>query len=198
MVVPMPAGRVEVIATAAGEDERYVRTLGAVSSFDYLTADVAEESLRRHPGGVDAIVNLALRGEPLIAAARAIRPGGRLLSTTPGTPEQSAFGREDLSVTVVMGALKVHDHTLRAIAAYLLDGTLPDPISRRYRFADAVRSYQDFVGMRHRGKFVVSMGGGACLMMRAAECDADELNVRAISKLDPKQGRRSSASTAPA
>ncbi|MET7334035.1 NADP-dependent oxidoreductase [Nonomuraea sp. NPDC005650] len=161
VVVPLLAGRVEVIATAAGEDEKYVRTLGAGSSIDYLAADVAEESLRRHPGGVDAIVNLALRGEPLIAAARAIRPGGRLLSTTPGTPEQSVFGRDDLSVAVVMGALKVQNHTFRSIAAYLLDGTLPDPISHRYRFADSVRAYRGFAGMRHRGKFVVSMGEGA-------------------------------------
>ncbi|MFI6734427.1 hypothetical protein ACIBI9_15975 [Nonomuraea sp. NPDC050451] len=47
---------------------------------DYLVADVAEEKLRRHPGNVDAVINLALRGELLIAAARAIQPGGRLLS----------------------------------------------------------------------------------------------------------------------
>ncbi|MFF4617387.1 MDR/zinc-dependent alcohol dehydrogenase-like family protein [Nonomuraea jabiensis] len=101
VVVPMPTGRVEVIATAAGEDGNYVRMLGAGSSIDYLAADVTVESLCRHPGGVDTIINLALRGEPLIGAGRAIRPGGRLLSTTSGTPEQSEFGREDLSVTVV-------------------------------------------------------------------------------------------------
>ncbi|MBB5778365.1 hypothetical protein [Nonomuraea jabiensis] len=46
------------------------------------------------------------QGEPLIAAATVIRSGGRLLSTMPGTPEQSAFGREDLSVCT----LKVQNH----------------------------------------------------------------------------------------
>ncbi|MEV4020911.1 zinc-binding dehydrogenase [Nonomuraea angiospora] len=96
-------------------------------------------------------------GEPLIAAARAIRPGGCLLSATPGTPEQSAFGRDDLSGTVVMSALKVKNHTFPTIAARLLDGTLPDPISRRYGFDDAVRAFRDFAGTRHRGKLVVSM-----------------------------------------
>ncbi|MEV1175375.1 NADP-dependent oxidoreductase [Nonomuraea sp. NPDC049784] len=160
VVVPLLAGRVEIIATTTGEDENYVRKLGAGSLIDYLETDIAEETLRRHPGGVDAIINLALKGEPLIEAAKALRPGGRLLSTTPGSPQPSAFGRDDLTVTVVMGTLKVRNDTLPTIAARLLDGTLPDPISRRYGFDDAVRAFQDFAGMRHRGKFVVSMAEG--------------------------------------
>ncbi|WP_433439574.1 NADP-dependent oxidoreductase [Nonomuraea sp. CA-141351] len=160
VVVPLLAGRVEIIATTAGEDESYVRKLGADSLIDYLENDVTDETLRRHPGGVDAIINLALKGEPLIEAAKALRPGGRLLSTTPGTPKPTAFGRDDLTVTVVMGTLKIRNDTLPTIAARLLDGTLPDPISRRYGFDDAARAFQDFAGMRHHGKFVVSMAEG--------------------------------------
>lgn len=34
-------------------------------------------------------------------------------------------------------------------------------------------------------------------MMWVVAYDADELNVRTVPKLDPKRGRRSSASTAP-
>ncbi|MGH9217060.1 MAG: zinc-binding dehydrogenase, partial [Acidimicrobiales bacterium] len=134
-----------------------VLVLGATDAIDYLATDVVEETLHRHPGGVDAIVNLALQGEPLIQASRALRAGGRLLSTTPGTPEPTAFARDDITVTVVMGTTNVPPGTFPAIAARALDGTLPDPISQRYRFDDAGQAYRDLAASNHtRGKFVVS------------------------------------------
>jgi NADPH:quinone reductase-like Zn-dependent oxidoreductase len=149
--------KADVIATTTSEDEGYVRHLGATDSIDYLGTDVVEEILRRHPGGVDAIVNLALHGEPLIQASTALRPGGRLLSTTPGSPEPSAFERDDITVTVVMGATNVPPGTFPAIAARALDGTLPDPVSRRYRFDEAGQAYRDLAAAKHtHGKFVVS------------------------------------------
>jgi NADPH2:quinone reductase len=144
-------------ATTTPDDEGYVRHLGATDVIDYLATDVVAETLRRHPGGVDAIVNLALQGEPLIQASRAQRPGGRLLSTTPGTPAPTAFARDDITVTVVMGTTNVPPGTFPAIAARALDGTLPDPISQRYRFDDAGQAYRDLAASKHtRGKFVVS------------------------------------------
>jgi NADPH2:quinone reductase len=159
VIVPLLAKekQTDVIATTTPEDEGYVRGLGATAVIDYLATDVVEETLRRHPGGVDAIVNLALKGEPLLQAGRALRPGGRLLSTTPGTPEQSAFARDDITVTVVMGTTGVPPGTFPAIAARALDGTLPDPISRRYRLDEAAQAYRDLAATEHtRGKFVVS------------------------------------------
>jgi NADPH:quinone reductase len=135
----------------------YVRHLGATDVIDYLATDVVEETLDRHPGGVDAIVNLALQGEALIQASRALRPGGRLLSTTPGTPEPTTFARDDITVTVVMDTTSVPPGTFPAIAARALDGTLPDSISRRYRFDGAGQAYKDLAPAKHtRGKFVVS------------------------------------------
>lgn len=159
VIVPLLAreAKVEVIATTTAEDESYVRDLGADSVIDYLTSDMVEETLRRHPGGVDAIINLALSSEPLIQAATVIRPGGRLLSTTPGTPEPAAFAGDDLTVTVVMGTTSVRPDTFPTIAAYAVDGTLPDPISRRYRLDDAVQAYRDLATAHTRGKFVVSI-----------------------------------------
>ncbi|MCF6473989.1 NADP-dependent oxidoreductase [Nonomuraea sp. MG754425] len=157
VVVPLLADRVDVIATASYEDEQYVRDLGAGEVIDYLEADTVDECLRRVPGGVDVIINLALKGDPLIEAARAIKPGGRLLSTTPGTPAPSAFGRDDLAVSVVMGTLKLTKNTLPAIATHALRGTLPDPVTRRYRLSEAALAYQDFAHTHSRGKVVVTM-----------------------------------------
>ena len=57
-----------------------------------------------------------------------------------------------------MGATNVLPGTLPAIAACALDGTLPDPISRRYGFDDAARAYRDLATTEHtRGKVVVSV-----------------------------------------
>jgi NADPH:quinone reductase len=159
VIVPLLAKEknVAVTATTTPDDEGYVRHLGATDVIDYLATDVVEETLHRHPGGVDAIVNLALWGEALIQASRALRPGGRLLSTTPGTPESTAFPRADITVTVVMGTTSVPPGTFPAIAARALDGTLPDPISRRYRFDEASQAYKDLAAAKHtRGKLVVS------------------------------------------
>jgi NADPH:quinone reductase-like Zn-dependent oxidoreductase len=70
------AGQFEPIATALPEDDAYIRDLGAADVIDYRTADTIAETLRRHPGGVDAMVNLALPGPVLVDAGRAIRPRG--------------------------------------------------------------------------------------------------------------------------
>lgn len=159
VVVPLLArkGNVEVIATASAEDADYVRALGAHSSINYLDTDLVEETLRHNPGGVDAIVNLALKGEALLKAATVIRPGGRLLSTTPGTPPPSAFDRADLTVSVVMGTTALAADTLSTIATYAVDGTIPDPISKRYQLHDAIKAYTDLAIAHTRGKLVISI-----------------------------------------
>jgi NADPH:quinone reductase len=148
IVVPLLARQSTVIATAASGDHDYVRGLGATETIDYRETDLVEETLRRHPRGVDAVVNLALTGEQVIAATRVLRPGGRLLSTTPGTP--TAPG-----VTTVMGTTSLTADTLTTLTALALDGTLPAPAIRTYPLDHAVRAYQDLTGSHTRGKLVV-------------------------------------------
>ncbi|WP_406311928.1 NADP-dependent oxidoreductase [Streptosporangium sp. NBC_01639] len=163
ILVPLLARekKAEVIATTIPEYESHIAGLGAAESIDYLAHDVVAETLRRHPEGVDAIVNTALHGDRLIETGRALRPGGRLLSTTPGTPGHDAFGRDDITVTVVNGPPSVTPETLPTLAARALDGTVPDMISRWYGFDEADRAYRDFATAHHtRGKFVISMCDG--------------------------------------
>ncbi|WP_433175918.1 NADP-dependent oxidoreductase [Actinoallomurus sp. CA-150999] len=148
VVVPLLDEQVTVIATGTAEDEEYVRGMGAAEMIDYLETDLVEEVLHRHPQGVDAVVNLALTSEDVITATRALRPGGRLLSTTPGTPSHPA-------VTTVMGASELKSDTMATIAAHALDGTLPDRVTRTYPLSDAVRAYRDLAGSHTRGKRVV-------------------------------------------
>jgi NADPH:quinone reductase-like Zn-dependent oxidoreductase len=148
VVVPLLARQSTVIATGTAEDEEYVRGMGAAEVIDYLETDLIQEVLSRRPQGVDAVVNLALTDEEVITAIRALRPGGRLLSTTPGTPSHPA-------VTTVMGTTSLKSDTMTTIAAHVLDGTLPDPVTRTYPLSDAVRAYRDLTGSHTRGKLVV-------------------------------------------
>ncbi|MBF8191857.1 NADP-dependent oxidoreductase [Nonomuraea sp. K274] len=160
IVVPLLAKerKAEVIATAIPEYAAYAHDLGAAETIDYLSADVGEETLRRHPGGVDAIVNLVLDGARLAAAARALRPGGRLLTTTPGSLGHDGLRRDDITVRVVHGPPGIRPDTFPTLAARALDGTLVDMISRGYRFGEAARALTDLASAPHtRGKFVVSM-----------------------------------------
>ncbi|GAA3582224.1 NADP-dependent oxidoreductase [Nonomuraea rosea] len=149
-VVPLLAARgVHVIATAIASDEGYVRGLGAAELIDYRSAEVADESLRRHPNGVDALVNLALPGTSLPAVARAVRPGGRLLNIAFPSP-----GPDSGFETVYT---KARPGDLEEVGALAVKGVLPDTVTRRYDLADAVRAYADLAHEHVRGKLLVAV-----------------------------------------
>lgn len=80
----------KVIATATSSDADYVRELGAQGTVDYKAGDVAEQTLRQVPDGVDVVVDLINRGDALSTTARALRDGGRLVSPLFGPQD---FGR---------------------------------------------------------------------------------------------------------
>ena len=70
---------VQVIATSrAGEEEEYVRALGAAETVNWTTADLQGVVADRHPSGVDAIVDLVTPdAASLTRLARAVRPARR-------------------------------------------------------------------------------------------------------------------------
>jgi NADPH:quinone reductase len=162
MVVPMlAAAGAHVIATASGADDDYVRGLGASEVIDYRAADTAAEVLRRHPAGVDAVVNLALRGDSVAALTRAIRPGGRLLTIVFPAPDPAALDGAGLALEVVFTSARPGD--LDALAADALDGSLPVTVSGRYRLADGVRACTDLLREHTRGKLVIAADGDGYL-----------------------------------
>ncbi|NUP63347.1 MAG: zinc-binding dehydrogenase, partial [Nonomuraea sp.] len=148
-VVPLLAARgVHVLATAIPEDDDYLRALGASETIDHHSSDVAAETLRRHPDGVDALLNLALPGAALPALAHVVRPGGRLLNIAFPSPDPST-GFETLYTLARPGDLD-------EVAALAVAGVLPSTVSRRYPLAEAARAYRDLVHGHVRGKLVVS------------------------------------------
>ena len=153
-VVPiLAAAGVYVIATAIDDDADYVRALGAAEVIDRRSGDLAGEVLRRYPGGVDALVNLAMSGPALVAASRAVRPHGQLLNIAFPSPDPAAFG--DLRVETIYTTARPGD--LDELAARAVAGELPSTVSRRYELERAAEAYVDLERDHVRGKFVVVM-----------------------------------------
>jgi NADPH:quinone reductase-like Zn-dependent oxidoreductase len=88
-----------VIATARpGEEEDYVRGLGAQHTVDWA-GDLSAAVNAIAPEGVDKALHLA--GDPATIAAL-VRPGGTLASTLGATPE--SLGRDDITLAGIMAA----------------------------------------------------------------------------------------------
>ena len=88
-----------VIGTAQpGQEEEYVRSLGAAHAVDY-TGDVADAVKAIAPQGVDKVVHTA--GDPA-GLASVIKAGGAIASTLGATAER--VGREDVTVATIMAA----------------------------------------------------------------------------------------------
>jgi NADPH:quinone reductase-like Zn-dependent oxidoreductase len=91
------AGGATVIGTAQpGQEEEYVRSLGAAHTVDW-TGDVAAAVSVIAPQGVDKVVHAA--GDPA-ELATLLKTGGLIASTLGATTEQ--VGREDVTVATIM------------------------------------------------------------------------------------------------
>jgi NADPH:quinone reductase-like Zn-dependent oxidoreductase len=158
VVVPLlAAAQVHILATASPANEDYVRRLGAHEIIDHRSVDIADETARRHPDGVDAVVNLALPGDRLVELGRVIRLGGRLLNVAYPSPDPAAFAGR-VGVDTVYGA--AHPGDLDELAARALDGTLPEAISRRYPLTAGAMAFRELAELHTRGKLIVTTDAG--------------------------------------
>lgn len=147
------AAGVEVLATAGPDDFEYARALGAAEVVDFTAGEVAEDVLRAHPGGVDVVIDLIDSGEEVRRAARAVRPGGLLVSSL-GGPEDLEGG-----VRAIYTSMSVEEGDLEDLAGRAAAGTLRVEVSRVYPFAEAPQAFADFASQETRGKLVISVAG---------------------------------------
>ncbi len=88
-----------VIATARpGQEDEYVRSLGAAHAVDY-TGDVATAVREHAPSGVDKVLQAAGDATTL---GQVVRAGGTVATTLGATAEQ--LGRDDVTVAGIMAA----------------------------------------------------------------------------------------------
>jgi NADPH:quinone reductase-like Zn-dependent oxidoreductase len=140
-VVPLlAAAKARVIATATAADADVVRGLGADEIIGYAN----------YPSDVDVALNLTLPGDRLAGVAKALRPGGRLLTITYPVPEPQWLGRDDVDLHFVLD-MEGKYGGMREI------GDLRATIGRRYTLAEGPRACVDFVRRHTTGKLVVTM-----------------------------------------
>jgi NADPH2:quinone reductase len=143
-----------VIAAARQENAAFVRSLGAAEIIDHTSGDFAAEVLRRHPGGVDALLDAAGLGGGLPRLTRAVRDQGTIVSVL-SIPEPGTLGRGlDVSTVYVNDA---RPGQLQALADSVAGGRLSLPISATYPLADAPAAITAMTGTRKPGKLVIAI-----------------------------------------
>jgi NADPH:quinone reductase-like Zn-dependent oxidoreductase len=138
-----------VIATAKpGDEEDFVRDLGASHSVDY-TDDVAEQVRAIRPDGVEAVLHFAGDGAAL---GELLVSGGRLASTLIMSPDQLPVPNARVS-----GVFANPDTaTLDRLAADVVAGRLRVPIQRTYQLDELGQAMADYTAGT-RGKLAVSV-----------------------------------------
>jgi NADPH:quinone reductase-like Zn-dependent oxidoreductase len=127
-----------VIATASGDDEAYLRSLGATRVLDYRKTQF-EAALREK---VDLVLDL-VGGDTQKRSFLVLKEGGHLVSATqPVSQEEAAKHR----VSGAMMRLAPSGDVLDRIARLLEEGTLRTDIATVYELQDAAQAWKDIAG----------------------------------------------------
>src|ERR1700685_4180405 len=142
-----------VIATARGDDEAYLNSLGASRVIDYREAQF-EKVLREK---VDMVFDL-VGGDTQKRSFLVLKEGGQLVSATqPVSQEETARHR----VSGAMMRLAPSADVLGRIARLLEEGTIRPDIATVYALQDAARAWKDIAGNLPRVHGMSPSGLGA-------------------------------------
>src|SRR6266508_2925173 len=127
-----------VIATASGDDEAYVKSIGASRVIDYREAQF-ERVLREK---VDVVFDL-IGGDTQKRSFLVLKEGGHLVSAVqPVSQEETAKHR----VSGAMMRLAPSGDTLGRIARLLEEGTIRPDVATVYALQDAAQAWKDMAG----------------------------------------------------
>jgi NADPH:quinone reductase-like Zn-dependent oxidoreductase len=131
-----------VVATARpGEEEAFVRGLGASEAVDYSAGDVAGAIRTSYADGVTALIDLVNRDDAFGPMAALVRDGGRI-ATTLGAADVDALAGRQVRATNIMGAPDPEKLTTLAEAA--AGGSLRVEVQRTYPLEEANEALQAF------------------------------------------------------
>jgi NADPH:quinone reductase-like Zn-dependent oxidoreductase len=127
-----------VIATASGEDEAYLKSIGASRVINYREAQF-EKILREK---VDVVFDL-VGGDTQKRSFLVLKEGGHLVAATqPVSPEETARHR----VSGAMMRLAPSGEELGRIARLLEEGTVRPDVATVYALPDAAQAWKDIAG----------------------------------------------------
>jgi NADPH:quinone reductase len=138
-----------VIGDASSADVDLVKSLGADVVVE-RGPDVAAAIRRQVPEGVDAVVDAALIGPPVLAA---IKDGGQLIAVRPFAGESE----RSITITLVFVLDYVHEAAKLADLARLAeDGTLTLRVAEEIPAAEAARAHRQLEAGGTRGRLVLT------------------------------------------
>ena len=127
-----------VIATASGDDEAYLNSIGASQVIDYRKAQF-EKVLREK---VDVIFDLA-GGDTLQRSFLVLKEGGHLVAATQPVSQEEAARHH---VSGAMMRLEPSGDVLGKIARLLEEGTIQPDVATVYALQDAAQAWKDIAG----------------------------------------------------
>jgi NADPH:quinone reductase len=145
-------GATVVATTKTGEEEVFVRGLGASETVDYSAGDVVEQIRARYPAGIDALIDTINRDEAASALAALVRDGGRL-ATTQGTADVDGLATRSVRATNVVASPT--PEKLASLATTAASGDLLVHIQQTFALADVVAALAAF-SAGTTGKIVVA------------------------------------------
>lgn len=147
-----------VIATAAQDDEDYVRDLGAEETIDYTREDVVSAIRERYPEGIEGLADFANYADGFAPLAELCAPGGGVASTL-GAADSEGLAVKDVRATNVMGR---PDPVLLSRLGELADsGELRVPVQRTFSLEEATSGLDAFQREHVVGKFAISVAAAA-------------------------------------
>ncbi len=143
-----------VIATAKpGDEDAFVRDLGASEIVDYTAGDVAEAIRSQFADGVVALIDTVNRGDAFAHMAELVRDGGRA-ATTLGAADIDALAARNVRATNIVGAPT--SEKLTALADQVVGGTLRIEIQVTFPLDEAPAAIAAFAAGT-RGKLVLEV-----------------------------------------
>ena len=141
-----------VIASAKpGEDDAFVRSLGATDTIDYTQSGLGDTVRRLVPEGLSGLIDAVSRGEAFMPLAALVKSGGRA-STTLGAADVEALAARGVHATNIMGTPT--PEKLAKLAEQAAAGTLQVPVQQTFALADAQAAIAAF-SAGTRGKLVL-------------------------------------------
>src|SRR5437667_549061 len=142
-----------VIATASGDDEAYVKSIGASRVIDYREAQF-EKVLREK---VDVVFDL-VGGDTQKRSFLVLKEGGHLVSAVQPVSQEEAATRH---VSGVMMRLAPSGDVLGRIGRLLEEGTIRPDVATVYALQDAAQAWNDIAEQLPRVHGMSPSGRGA-------------------------------------
>ena len=141
------------IATTGARNQEFVMSQGAEGAIDTARDDLAAAVASRFPGGVDAVLD-AIGGEPLVAAADVVKPGGILVSVV-DTLDPEVVKTRGVRFERISSAPS--GEQLAVFASYAGRKKLLPHVQTIFPLASAASAQEESRGGHVRGKLVLAL-----------------------------------------